>query len=365
MTFTGYSIFPGFNEIGVINPAVRELAVVFNTAGLQALQGPTDDDLKWSEVAGVTPAVFRGKVPLDFTALDGFAEYKGVREYKQVDVAALQIDTVPFDRNLEWPIAYDALGNMTLGEIYNSANWARALVEHARIMKARLVASVFMQGTPSTGKALVYVGNDIPGAGLSLFATAGGGAHYANPLDPNSRKFNNYYAAAGQFDSTSYATTRKNMRLIPSPAMSAETLGLQVTDIIGPSHMEEPFRQVALSNLILQSATVGGVPVAAAPTNIYSAASTPCNFWIAPQLDGDPYVTANSGKHMWIAISRKRPGANAVEMVAPTREFTPRVQLFGDGSEMAATSQMVRMIADLRAGAAAGLPHVCARYEET
>lgn len=366
MAFTGYNIFPGFQEIGVVNQAVRELAVNFNVAALGALQGMLDDDLKWAEIAGVTPAIFRGKVVLDLTALDGFEEYSGKRNYKQVEVAALQIDDAHFTRDLEWPIRYDAMGNMTLGEIYNSTNWARTLVEHARIMKPRLAATVLMKGTPSTAKALVYVGNSIPGAGLPLFSSAGTtGAHYANPLDANSRRFDNYYPAAGKFNSDSYKQTRKNMRAIPAATMSAETMGLQVTDIVGPTLMEEEFRAVAMSNLILQTATVGGVAVGAAPTNIYSAATTPCNFWIAPALDSDPYLLANPGKQFWIAISRKRTGANLIEMVAPSREFMPTVKLFGDGSEMAATSGMVRLIGDLYAGAAAGLPHVGARYEET
>ncbi len=366
MGFTGYNIFPGYREIGVLDPSVRELGVVFNASAIGALQGPVDDDMKWAEIAGVTPGTFDAKIPIDLTVLDGFEEWSGKRDYKQVDLIALSVSSARWNRNLEWPLRYNNLGNIELGKIYNQANWATALVNAGRVMKPRLAATVLMQGTPSTAKALVYVGNNIPGAGLPLFShAAGAGDHYANPMDANSRRFANYFPAAGTFGNTTYATTRKNMRMVPAPTMSAETLGLQVTDIIGPSIMEEPFRAVAIASLIMQTATVGGSAVGAGVSNIYTQATTPCNFWVAPQLDGDPYVIANPNKHMWIAVSRRRPGANLVEMVGPTAEFMPQVTLMGEGTEMATESGMIRLLGDLWGSAAAGLPHVGARYEET
>lgn len=360
MAFTGYQIFPGLTTIGVVSPSVQELAVSFNLEAINALQMPVDEDMAWADMAGVTPAVFRGKIPLDFTALDGFEEFKGTRLFKQIDVAAIQADVSQWQRNLEWDIRFTDAGPQ-IEQIYNVGNYAQAMVAHARIMKARLAATILMQGTPATNKALVYAGNSIPGANLSLFNTA----HFANPLDPNSRKFSNYFAAFGAFTSATFATMRTKMRLVPSPALSAETLGLQVTDVIGGSIMEEPFRQVALGNLVLQTATANATGVAAAVSNIYAAGLTPCKFWIAPQLDADPYYAANAGKHMWISVSRKLVGARPIEMVAPTREFTPRLQLFGDGSEMAAMTRKVHLLGDLDAGAAAGLPHVVQRFEET
>lgn len=365
MAFTGYQIFPGLTTIGVVSPSVQELAVTFNLEAINALQQPVDEDLAWSDMAGVTPAVFEGKIPLDFTALDGFEAFKGTRTFKQIDVAAIRADVTQWQRNLEWDLRFEG-AQPEIKQIYNIANFAQAMIAHARVMKARLAASVLMQGTPTTGKALVYAGNSIPGANLPLFSSAATtGAHYANPLDPNSRRFDNYFPAAGVFGEATFATMRKNMRTVPSPTLGAETLGLQLTDVIGPSFMEEPFRKVALALLSLQTLTVGGTPVGAAATNIYAAGMTPWKFWIAPQLDADPYVAANPGKHMWLACSRKLVGARCIEMVAPTKEFTPRLQLFGDGTEMAAMTRKVHLLGDLDAGAAAGLPHVCARYEET
>ncbi|MEQ9318191.1 MAG: hypothetical protein RIF41_03490 [Polyangiaceae bacterium] len=361
MAFTGYKIFPGLRTIGVVSPSVRELATTFNLEAINALQAPADEDLAWADMCGVTPAVFEGKIPLDFTALDGFEPFDGVREFKQIDVAAIEAGVNQWQRNLEWDLRFEG-AQPEIKQIYNIGNFAQSMVNHARIMKARLAATVLMQGTPTTNLAQVYKGNDIPGANKSLFNTG----HLANPLDPNSRTFSNYFAAAGKFSETTFATMRTNMRTVPSPTMNAETLGLQVTDVIGPSHMEEPFRQVALALLTVQSLAVPGPAyVGGAATNIYSAGLTPWRFWIAPQLDADPYVQANPGDHLWFAVSQKLPGARPVEMVGPTKEFMPRLQLFGDGSEMAAMTRKVHLLGDLDAGAAAGLPHVIARYEES
>jgi len=360
MGFTGYKIFPGLRAIGVVSPAVRELATTFNLEAINALQTPADEDLAWAEIAGVTPAVFEGKIPLDFTALDGFEPFDGVREFKQIDIAAIEAHVGQWQRNLEWDIRLEG-ANVVIKQVHNLPNVSQAMVNHARIMKARLAATVLMQGTPSTNLAKVYNGNDIPGAGKSLFNTA----HLANPLDPNSRTFSNYYSGAGKFSETTFATMRKNMRTVPSPTMGAETLGAQVTDVIGPSIMEEPFRQISLAQLAVQSLTVGADTVGGAGTNIYAAGLTNWRYWIAPQLDADPYLAANPGKHLWFAVSRKLPGVRPIEMVGPTKEFMPTLQLMGDGTEMAAMTRKVHLLGDLDAGAAAGLPHVIARYEET
>lgn len=374
--FQGYDIFPGLKTVGLVNASVKELAVAFNLECLAALQEPVDDDLMWAEIAGVTPAIFEGKVVVDMTNLDGFEPFQGERYYKDVEVLAIKSDVNEWQRNLRYPIKFDALGNVTLQQIYAAATQGANLVNHARVMKPRLAATVFMQGTPGTGKALVYAGNDIAGAGLPLFSSAGTtGGHFANPTDPNSRKFDNYFPGFGKFSSTAVGKCRTNMRLVPAATLSAESMGLQITDFIGPSHMETPFDQVRLAALDLRIATVGGQAVAAAPSNIYAQGQTPANYWIAPQMDNDPFLAAyklaNPGwtpdtlPHLWITVSRKRKNLRCIEMVAPTKEFTPRFTIFGDGSEKAAETKKVHILGDLDAGAAPGFPHPCARYEET
>lgn len=365
MAFTGYDIFPGLTVLGAVSPAVQELALNFNMEALQALQQPARAKIGWIDgISGVTPAVFKGKIPIDFTALDGFEPYDGVRHYKQVDVAAIEADVNQWQRNLEWDYRLNH-GNVEIQSIYNVANYAKAMIDHARVMKARLGATVLMQGTPGTAKALVYAGNAIPGAGLPLFSNdATTGQHYANPMAANSRRFNNYFTAVGKFDADTFKLTRQNMQAVPNPTLSAETLGIEVTDIFGPTHMAEDFKAVAQQGLSLQAVSIGGTPVAAATTNIYAAGETAWRYWICPQLDADPFLIANPGAHLWFAVSTELVGAHPIEMVAPTKEFTPMLQFFGEGTEMAATSRKLHLLGDLDAGAAPGLPHVVARYEE-
>jgi hypothetical protein len=91
----------------------------------------------------------------------------------------------------------------------------------------------------------------------------------------------------------------------------------------------------------------------------------PWRFWIAPQLAAHPYCVANPTKQMWIALSSSRAGSAYCEMAAPSVQFTPRVTLLGDGTEECVKSRKVRMLGDLDAGAAAGLPHFAQMYFET
>jgi hypothetical protein len=359
MGFTGYSIFPGFRVIGAVSEAVRELAFVFNLEAINALQTQPEESLGWADIAGVTPASIVAKIPLDLTALDGFEEFKGTRNYKNIDVTAIEVDVNQWTRNVQWDERLASGSPEALVNALNLSNVAANLIMNARRMKARIAASVFLKGTPTANLAKVYAGANIPGAGLSLFNTA----HYVNPMDPTSGTFKNYYADFGPFDARSFAYTLLNMTEIDSPTGQAETLGLQVTDVIGGPQMREAFRRVALADLILQTTANTGSTglVAAAPTNIYASGTTPCRFWIAPQLKNDP-AYANGG-HMWIAVSRTIPGMRPIEMAAPTKEFTPKLQLWGDGSELCMQTKKITLTADLDAGAAAGLPHCVARYE--
>ena len=400
-SFQGYNIFPGMQVRGVVDPSLQQLVATFNLECLSALQSPVDADLEWAEIAGVTAGNFQGRVPLDFTNLDGFEPFGGTRDFKEVQVTALSVDVNQWNRALRWDLRLLKQGNAAeLSQIFGTATQAQNLVNHARIMKARLAATVLMKGFTRAGftgasggitaQAQVYygvnlpaTGGALPGGGLPLFSNGTDTAqHYANPTDPNSRRFSNYYTGQGLFSAQNMANARIQMRLIPSPSMSAETLGLQVTDLIGPSHMEEPFRQVALQSLSLQAsyqtAPQSGASATntfGAATNIYAAGSTPWRYHIAPQLDNDPYIAAYKSAnptwtpqtlpHLWFAVSRKLPGIRPIEMVAPSKQFTPNIKIFGDGTELAMQTLKAHVIADLDAGAAAGLPHCIARYEQT
>lgn len=365
-SYTGLDLFPGVSLLGHANEQVREMLTTFDVTALAAFHKSPPRSIEWaSAIAKHAPAEFRAKIPVDFTALDGFQPINGERKFKDVDLTATTIDVQAFERNIAWSTKLakvEGLANVST----QSAN----LIDHARRHYAYVVATVFMQGTPSTAKALTY---KQPGAvnGLSLFNTA----HYVNPLVDSMGTFSNYYPVAGKFNPTSYGVTRTNMQYVPSPTGGATTTGYEVTHIIGPSHMDEPFRQTRLSQLFLQPGTGAAAVSAAAPSNIYHESITPCEFWIAPQLNGDPYLeaykvanpswTPSTLPHLWIAITTQVEGVRPVAVAAPSGNGMPVLTVMGEGSEWSVLNRKIGILADLDIGAAAYLPHGVARYEET
>lgn len=364
--FTGNQIFPGMQVVGEIPDALRAGLVVYSASALTVLQGTPERITQWADIAGVTAGEFTAKIPIDITALNGFTEDTGEDDdYHQADLVAVDVAAVPFKLAVEWP---SVLTRAAI-PLTNIQNMGASVIAQSRRHKARMVATVIMAGRPG-GKALTYEQIGAPN-GLSLFNTA----HYVNPKIATYGTFSNYFTAQGKFDGNLLAKVRTAMRMVPSPTGIAETLGLEMTKIIAPSHMEEPLRQVAIQTLSLQVAMAGSTPVAAATTNVQAAGTAPWTYEIAPQLDNDPYLAAyklanptwtpQTLPHFFIAVSESIPGAHLVEMIAPSASFTPRVSVFGIGSEHEMKREKVAIIARLRAGAAAGLPHVGARYEET
>jgi hypothetical protein len=365
-SFTGNQIFPGVTVAGQVPEALRAGLKVYSASALNVLQGSPERITKWADICGVTPGEFDVSIPIDITALNGFDEDDGEDgDYHQADLIAVAVQSTPFKRAVEWP----SILTTSNVPMTNIANMGASVITQAARMKARLAATVLMNGRPG-GKATTY--EQIGAAtGLSLFNTA----HYANPKIAKFGTFSNYFTGVGKFTADLLAIVRTAMRMVPSPTGTAETLGLELTKIIAPSHMEEPLRQVAIATLSLQVSQVGGQAVAAAVSNVQASGTLPWSYEIAPQLDNDPYLAAyklanpswtpQTLPHFFIAVSESIPGAHLIEMIAPSAGFTPRISVFGVGSEHEMKREKVAIIARLRAGAAAGLPHVGARYEET
>lgn len=376
-------IFPGFTSFGVVSPAVREIATVFNAEGLAALSDIPESSVAWADVGTrVTPGALQVKIPVQLTSLLGFEPMEGERKYHPVTLAAVTVKPAPWSMGIEWPIQIAQSGIAELSNFYGVAGLGANVVQHARAMKADIVASIISAGFTNsalgvTAKALTI---EQPGNanGLPLFVDATQTKHYANPLDSRSTRFANLFLGAGTF-SAAFGNMLTNMSQVPHPSKANMTLGLGVTDVIGPTHMLIPFYQMAVQSLSLQTTTSPG-NLAAATTNIHNrditaaalasmgqvipAGLSPWRFWIAPQLDAHPYVVANPTKHMWVAVANKRGGAWC-ELAGPSTTFTPTITLLGDGTEEARKTRKVRMFGDLDAGAAAGLPHFAQMYFET
>lgn len=382
-----YPLFPGFSAVGIVSESVRELATIFNAEGLDALQGIPEQNVAWADVGTrVTPGMFLVKIPIRLTALLGFEPFEGERKFHQVTVSSVSVRANPWSLGLEWPIQIEESGIVKLEEVYAFSGIAGDVVDHARAHKADLVASAVVGGQTNAALGMTALAFTLPQPGLPnglpLFSdgvTSGSAQHYANPLDGRSKQFSNLYLNVGRFENY-FGQSLVDMTQVPHASKANMTMGLSVTDVVGPTHMLIPFWQTAISTLALQTATLGGSIAAAAPTNIYNpkllemagaekfigaSGLAPWRFFIAPQLDSHPYVVANPGKHMWLSISQTKKSLAWCELAGPSKTFMPKITLLGDGTEEARKSRKIRMFGDIDGGAAAGLPHSVKLYFET
>jgi hypothetical protein len=397
MAFTGFP-FPGITVQGIIPDAIKERLFVFNAKALNALNTPPNDQIAWIEaVSDVGAADFVEKIPIDITALNGFKPFKGgARDYKTMDLIAVAVEITEWDLPFNYHVKL-----LKTPELMNIGNAGAAIVGHARSLRAELGASVLMQSVDSrlytslaannlglldsyTPTALCYPEIGFVN-GMELFSSTDGaasnhGGHLVNPRDSRFGRFPNYFPGFGKFNETNFALMRMLMRTVPSPVTDRRTLGGQVRVVTGPSHMEEPFRNVYLSTITLKQATISGNGVAASGTGIYAASMTPWVYQIASQLDHHPYLenfrqkyasahggtlpTVDQLPHCWMTSTTDLSGAHPLEFAAPSASFMPTITIFGPGSEHTAETKMVSIIPDLEAGCAPGIPHVCQWFEE-
>ena len=375
--------FPGFTHYGVVAGDVKEIATTFNAESPDALAGVPEPAIRWCEVGTrVTAGTFEVKIPIRLPSSMAFQPFDGNRSYNRLDIAAPLVRPMPFSLNFEWPIQIDQSGNAQLKEFYGAQGLAQTVVDAARAHKAQLVASVLYQGITNAALGLTAQVRTIPQPGqpngLPLFTDGSETpSHYTHPFKSTSGRFANLFHGVGKLtDEGVFGDMLRRATQVPHPALPNMTMGLGVTDIIGPTHMLDAFVQMAVQRLSLQ---VSGTNFGAT-TNRYNPAEleaaiqdgrfigasglAPWRFWIAPQLDNHPYLVANPGKQMWLAVC-DRPGQRWCELAAPSREFMPQTTLFGDADPQSRRSRQVSLIGDLDAGVAAGLPHFAQLYFET
>jgi hypothetical protein len=388
-----FNVFPGFTGYGLVSPDVIEMATVFNAEGVEALSTIPDFSTRWSDIGTRVTQVNLGqaKIPVQLTSILGFEKMDGERRYHPLNVAATMVKVAPYQLNLEWPIQFGEAGAPNrLVDYYGIAGLPNSIVQHARAHKADLLASLIIAGQTNSSLSMTASAYTLaqPGyaTGLPLFSdgsTSGSTTHFSNPLDANSAQFSNLHLLAGKITDTDVmGTVMTNMFKRPHPSKKNMTMGLGVTDLIGPTNMLIPFYKLAVQTLSL---AVGGSTYAAATSNIYAnemlkrAETTgpesmvgvnipglsPWRFWIAPQLDSHPYIVAHPTYQMWLAVCGSRAGGAWAEFGGPNTQYVPRITLLGDGTEEAIKSRKVRLLSDLDAGVAASLPHFVDLYFET
>ncbi len=400
---------------GLVGAEVAEIVTTFNLESLDAVNVDVSKDNLWaSQGTRVTPAVGKAKVPIKFLSSQTVTPYTPgkPRDFGSVDVGVIEIPTSMNQLNYAWVIMPDAAGSMHLLKIgdggsyedfYGATGIAEAMVVAGHDYKANLVASVVYEsitdaasGVTATMLGIPEVGSPL---GLPLFTDGTTTAkHKAHPKLIGSADFETLFRpgitnrvgfTGGAYDSTWLEKMVLAMTQVPHPSRPNRTMGLEVTDIVGPTWMKIPFWRAAVSNLILQTSTVGASGVGAGTSNIFNAKTieemgadkfigaggvAPQRYWTSSLLDNHPYFTNNSSAnmtsgpgggpaHMALSIANQRPGVqNWCELAMRDKDGTPWVTMFGPSDPRSAEERRVRIIGDYDGGARPGLPHFCAMF---
>jgi len=400
-----------------------DLITTWNLDEKDALNAPPSATLGWAEIGshtgqGVGVVKFGHAMPSSLN----FSPFKpgGTRDYKTIDAVVAKAQPAPADLSFVIPMIYDEAGNGwklmsptgekdlrgqdILMEFLGIDGIGADYVVAGKAYKCQLIASLFYNSMYCTNSGLTltapvrltYPQGKATG-GIALFSDGTGAAgsvgdsHYANPTVASSGQFKNVYSAFGAFDAPgAYGKSLRLMTTKPHPTLANKTSGATVTDTFGPTHMREKFWQMAVASLTLQTATVGGNGVAAAPENVYSqfksnlelakklgmdednflgAGFGPRRFWILSELDNHPYVLANPNTNgtgqpadMWVNVSagtdratgRKRP--SWVKCASNSLLFVPTFHFYGPGDPRAQGERMMRFEGDLDADAVPGAP---------
>jgi hypothetical protein len=405
-------IAPNFRWSDTVSAQVKEIVTTVTTEQLDALLKPPKKSIQWANLGSkltIGSGIVKAAVRLPSSAF--FVDFDEKRDGGSLDVFAPIVYVSPKMLNFYWPMIWGSSGFQGIGatgsgmngrpveEFMGAGGLATAIVEAARAHKAYLAATLVMTGYTSSSQSITATRVTYPQPGfpngLPLWSnSANTGSHYSHPFNPNSDRFDNLFEAYGAFGAYNLQRTMLNMYNVPHPCMPGLTLENQVTDIVGPTWMQDIFYQTAVQTVNLQTATVGGNGVAAATTNAYNAellkslnSATfigasgigPVRYWVSSLLNKHPYYWnnatnsatahmtdgANGGpSHMWLAISAE-PGDTQTwcEFAGPS-DFLPQIHLFGDGDPKSIEIRKVRMLSDLDAGVGAGLPHPTALYFE-
>lgn len=392
---------PGMNWATTVSSQCQEIITTFNAEELDCLTQTPENAIAWAN-QGTNVSVGLGivKIPWRLPSSMAFRPFDGTRVYQNLDVASPSVKVSPWDLNFAWPMVWDSMGNATLmsqgadgqlAEFLGVGGLASEVMGAARAYKAMLVASMFYRGYTSAGLSMTATIKTVAQPGMpngNDFFTDGSGAalHYAHPFQASSGRFQNAYPAFGSF-AGNFGRSLVKMTQKPHPLLPNMTMGLEVTDVIGPTFMRDRFWQMAVQSLQMQTTTLGGNGVAAATTGSFAldtmgkwnatsflgaSGFAPVRYWIAPHLDNHPYYknpttgadTANMTNgpgggpaDLWINVCALPGKGSWCHLAGPSKEFTPFARLYGPGDPRAQSERKIRLETDLDAGVGAGVYH--------
>ena len=380
-----------------VSNQIQEIVTTYNAEELDCLGRAPENAIAWAnQGTNVSLGVGIVKIPWRLPSSMAYRAFDGNRVYNNLDVAAPTVRVSPWELSFAWPLVWDQMGNASLmsqsadgmlQDFMGANGLAAEVVAGARAYKAQLVATMFYAGYTSAGLGMTASIKTVPQPGLpngNDFFTDGVGAplHYSHPFRADSGRIQNAWPAFGAF-AANFGRSLVKMTQKPHPTLPNMTMGLETTDVFGPTFMRDRFWQMAVQSLQLQSASVGGNGVAAGTTGPFAldtmgkwnttnflgaSGFAPVRYWILPQLDNHPYYTANNSANMttgpnggpadmWINVCALPDRGSWCHLAGPSREFVPFARLYGAGDPRAQSERKVRMETDLDAGVAGGVYH--------
>jgi hypothetical protein len=394
-----------------IPDAINQLFTLWNLDESDALATDPVPDLAWAERgtivrAGISKLTYLHALPQTGMMRD----FDGKRVYVPIGAVARTVQPTAKDLSFGMPMVWlDGDNGWRLMTVTGDGAMVDVLgatgagltgipsiyVQSGRVQKAMHIANLFYtsmyvtsHGVTSPSK-FTYAQPNNPN-GIALFtdgtgaAGSGGDDHYANPAFSDGPRFTNAFPAYGAF-SSNFGRSLSQMTMVPNALFPGVRANTTVTDVIGPTRMQEKFWNMMIQTISPQVfADVTGIAVAST-TNPYSVAAAleaagvtqdtflgrafgPRRYWIAPQLDDLPYCNDNPTKDMWVNLS---VGASSqgqdltwAKGAANNVTCTPIFRFYGPGDPQAQSARMARYEGDLDIGFEPGAPNRIAVFFE-
>jgi hypothetical protein len=390
--------------------AINSLFTLWALDEADALNTDPSPDLAWAErgtivKAGVSKVTYLHALP----ATGEMRDFDGTRLYHSIGAVARTVEPRPKDLSFGVPMVWlDGDTGWRLVTVTNNGSMVdvlgvngaglngipRIYVHTGKVQKAKHIADLFYSSMYCTAHGITsptkftYAQPNNPN-GIALFsdgtgaAGSGGDDHYANPTNSGSARFVNVFAGYGNFKDN-YGRSASQMTMVPNALFPGVRANTTVTDVIGPTRMQEKFWTQMISTLspqVFQDVT--GI-AAAAVTNPYSMAAAleaagitqenflgrafgPRRYWIAPQLDDHPYCQDNPNSDMWINLAvgaQTGPDLTWAKGAANNVTCTPVFRFYGPGDPQAQSARMARFEGDLDIGFEPGAPNRIAVFFE-
>jgi len=317
---------------GIFNPVIREFFTNLLTKYNDALFAQPEP---WARVfSGWTDTnSLISKYELDLSQFDGFREWVGELDAKDVDFAAFFVESKPWERSVK--IDVDIAESGQFPQYYNRMP---AFASAAAVQPNRILANLLKNGKSSSVQGF----DSTP-----LFSAS----HPINLRDASKGNQSNLVTGNNPFSQAQLAIARRMLRAMKAPD-GTTTFGYKLTHILAPTDQEEVILDVAEREYIAtDTSSPGGSGSAgqAMQSNRYKGSFQPV---IAPELDGDK---------AWYAVAlntNARPFESQFK-----NNGAPEIKILGEGSEYATVNNKMLFRGKLFGNACVAIPMTIIRFE--